>query len=100
MWKKKFVYICSKDWYDTVLSIGTGKQFVRMNNMQKVYIPFSKYNAYGVPAKGYDFINVPTGRYQESSFGSFQIYNRVNIPYTTDKNPDYIFLVKGNFNQY
>lgn len=102
-WTKKLIYICSKDWYDTVLAIGTGKQFIRMNNMKRVYIPFSKTNAQGVPKNGFESINVPTGRYMHSNTIpnlSWQIYRTEQVPYSKDSSPDFMFFVKGEFNQY
>ena len=27
-WQKKLVYVCNKDWYNTVLALGTGKQSI------------------------------------------------------------------------
>lgn len=100
-WEKKLVYICSKDWYDTVLSIGVGKQFVRMYNMQKVYIPFIKDNAYGVPKTGVENRDIPTGKfYCSDRFDiSWQRYKKVQFPYSIGKDTDYIFLVKGDFKQ-
>lgn len=101
-WTKKLVYVCSKEWYDTVLSIGTGKQFVRMNNMKKVYIPFSKDNAQGVPKCGFESRYLPTGKsyYSELLGRDFEKYAYKQFPYSTSPNPDFLFLVKGDFNQY
>lgn len=102
-WTKKYIYICSKDWYDTVLAIGTGKQFVRMNNMKRVYIPFGKVNARGIPKSGFETIQVPTGKYIYSEIipdFSYQIYRTEQVPYSEASNPDFMFFVKGEFNQY
>lgn len=101
-WQKKLVYVCSKDWYDTVLAIGTGKQFVRMNNMKKVYIPFGKDNAQGVPKCGFESRYLPTGKsyYSELLGRDFEKYAYKQFPYSTSPNPDFIFLVKGDFKQY
>lgn len=99
-WTKKPVYICSKDWYDTVLAIGTGKQFIRMNNMKKVYIPFSRVNAQGVPKNGFGTIQVPTGRYIYTPDFSWQIYRTEQVPYSSSSSPDFMFFVKGEFTQY
>jgi len=102
-WTKKHIYICSKDWYDTVLAIGTGKQFVRMNNMKRIYIPFSKDNAQGIPKNGFETVEVPTGKYIHSeNFPdlSWQIYRTEQIPYSKKSNPDFMFFVKGEFDQY
>lgn len=101
-WEKKLIYICSKDWYDTVLAIGTGKQFVRMNNMKKVYIPFSKDNAQGVPRCGFESKHLPSGKsyYSELLRRDFEKYECKQFPYSTSPNPDFIFLVKGDFKQY
>lgn len=101
-WEKKLIYVCSKDWYDTVLSIGTGRQFVRMNTMHKVYIPFSKDNAQGVPRCGFEARNEPSGkRYYSSSLGiDWELWRTVHYPYSKQKDPDFLFLVKGEFNQY
>ena len=100
-WIKKPIYICSKDWYDTVLAIGTGKQFVRMNNMKRVYIPFSKVNAQGIPKGGFETVEIPTGKYMQ--YGpdlNWQIYRTEQIPYSKSSNPDFMFFVKGEFDQY
>ena len=102
-WNKKPIYICSKDWYDTVLAIGTGKQFIRMNNMKRVYIPFSKDKAQGVPKNGFETVQIPTGRYMYSETVpnlSWQIYRTEQVPYTKASNPDFMFFVKGEFDQY
>lgn len=101
-WTKKLVYVCSKDWYNTVLTIGTGKQFVKMNNMHKVYIPFSKDNAYGVPKNGFESRNVPSEKkYYSSILGrDINIYETVHYPYSKERDPDFLFLVKGDFKQY
>lgn len=102
-WTKKPIYICSKDWYNTVLAIGTGKQFIRMNNMKRVYIPFSKVNAQGVPRNGFETVEVPTGRYVYSKITpnfSWQIYRTEQVPYSKCSSPDFMFFVKGEFNQY
>lgn len=99
---KKLVYVCSKEWYDTVLSIGTGKQFVRMNNMKKVYIPFSKDNAQGVPKCGFESKTIPSGKFYHSERYNmdWEKYQTIQYPYSTDSNPDFLFLVKGDFKQY
>ena len=102
-WTKKPIYICSRDWYNTVLAIGTGKQFIRMNNMKRVYIPFSKVNAQGIPKSGFESINVPTGKYLYSKIYpdfSWQIYRTEQIPYSKTSNPYFMFFVKGEFDQY
>ena len=102
-WVKKPIYICSKDWYNTVLAIGTGKQFIRMNSMHRVYIPFNKVNAQGVPKNGFETVHIPTGRYMYSNTVpdlSWQIYRTEQIPYSKASNPDFMFFVKGEFNQY
>ena len=102
-WTKKPIYICSKDWYNTVLAIGTGKQFIRMYNMKRVYIPFGKVNAQGVPKNGFEIIQVPTGRYMYSNTipdCSWQIYRTEQIPYSQCSNPDFMFFIKGEFDQY
>jgi hypothetical protein len=102
-WTKKPIYICSKDWYDTVLAIGTGKQFIRMNNMKRVYIPFSKVKAQGVPKNGFETVEVPTGKYMYSKTYpdfSWQIHRTEQVPYSKESNPDFMFFVKGEFNQY
>jgi len=102
-WTKKLIYICSKDWYNTVLTIGTGKQFVRMNNMKRVYIPFSKINVQGIPKNGFETVHVPTGKYMHSNTIpnlSWQIYRTEHIPYSKSSSPDFMFFVKGEFNQY
>lgn len=102
-WTKKPIYICSKDWYDTVLAIGTGKQFIRMNNMKRVYIPFSKVNAQGIPKGGFETVQVPTGTYIYSEtipHFSYQIYRTEQVPYSKESNPDFMFFVKGEIDQY
>ena len=102
-WVKKQIYICSKDWYNTVLAICTGKQFIRMNNMKRVYIPFNKINVQGIPKNGFEIVQVPTGKYVYSKITpdlSWQIYRTEQVPYTEAYNPDFMFFVKGEFSQY
>ena len=102
-WTKKPIYICSKDWYNTVLAIGIGKQFIRMNNMKRVYIPFSKDKAQGVPKNGFETVEVPTGKYMYSKtypYFSWQIHRTEQVPYSKASNPYFMFFVKGEFDQY
>lgn len=101
-WEKKLVYICSKDWYDTVLAIGTGKQFIKMSNMKRIYIPFSKTNAQGVPRCGFESgMELSGKRYYSSSLGmDWDIWKTVHYPYSKQGDPDFLFFVKGDFKQY
>lgn len=103
-WTLVPIFITNKDWYDTVLSIGIGKEYVKYSNMTKIGIRLPKYNnqsysdiAVGVPNSGYDIIYEKTGRSVKLSDGYlWDIERPVQIPYTfrSDK-ADYIFLAKG-----
>ena len=71
--------------------------------MKRVYIPFSKDKAQGVPKNGFETIQVPTWKYMYSETVpnlSWQIYRTEQIPYTKASNPDFMFFVKGEFDQY
>lgn len=94
-WIKTPVYICSKEWYDTVMALGVGKQYLKMSNMCRVIIPFTKGDAVGIPERGFDTKNVPTGHMIQTSFGEYEKYEKRQFPYTTlSYKADYIFLVK------
>ena len=98
------VFITNKDWYDTVMQIGFGKEYVKYSNMTRINISLPKYNnwaysdrAAGVPNRGYDIIYEKTGHSVELSNGYlWDIERPVQIPYTfRPDNADYIFLAKG-----
>lgn len=100
-WIKTPVYICSKEWYDTVMQLGEGRQFVNMYNMTRIPISFPKINAKGVPARGFTSIDVPTGKKYHSKYLDFdwEISKSQHFPYTTyASEADYIFLVKNTDN--
>lgn len=104
------VFITNKDWYDTVLSIGFGKEYVKYSNMTKIAIELSKYKewnysdrAYGVPKRGFTTIYEKTGHSVELPNGLlWDIERPVHIPYTFRMDEaDFIFLVKGlNWKEY
>lgn len=103
-WTLVPIFITNKDWYDTVVSIGIGKEYVKYSNMTKIGINLPKYNnwnysdrAYGVPNRGYDTVYEKTGRSVELSNGYlWDIERPVHIPYTfRPDEADYIFLAKG-----
>lgn len=94
-WIKVPVYICSKEWYNLVLTYGIGNKYVKMSNMARVLIHFNKDTAAGIHRTGYTTKQVPTGRSHEVFGHLFEIYDDVRIPYsTTDYKSDYIFLTK------
>ena len=104
------IFITNKDWYDTVMQIGFGKEYVKYSNMSKITINLPKYNnwaysdrAVGVPNRGYDIIYEKTGHSVELANGYlWDIERPVQIPYTfRPDNADYIFLTKGlNWDSY
>lgn len=104
------VFITNKDWYDTVLSIGFGKEYVKYSNMTKIAIDLPKYKewnysdrAYGVPKRGFATIYEKTGRSVELLNGYlWDIERPVQVPYTFRMDDaDFIFLVKGlNWKEY
>lgn len=103
-WALSPVFITNKDWYDTVMQIGFGKEYIKYSNITRINISLPKYNnwaysdnAVGVPNKGYDIIYEKTGHSIELSNGYlYDIQRPVQIPYTfRDGNADYIFLAKG-----
>ena len=98
------VFITNKDWYDTVIQIGFGKEYVKYSNMTRIIISLPKYNnwtysdrAAGVPNRGYDTIYEKTGHSVELGNGYlWDIERPVQIPYTfRPDSADYIFLAKG-----
>ena len=94
-WIKTPVYICSKEWYDTVMTLGVGKQYLKMSNMRRVIIPFTKDNAVGIPEEGYATKYILTGHIIQTSFGDYEKQEKKQFPYTTlSDEADYIFLVK------
>lgn len=96
-WALTPVYVCNKEWYSTLLELGIGKKYVKISNMNRVVINFSKDTARGVKKNGYSFKDVYTGKKTHTSFGDVEIPKRVRIPYsTTDYDSDYIFLAKGD----
>ena len=71
--------------------------------MKRIYIPFSKVNAQGIPKNGFETVNVPTGKYVYSKIVpnlSWQIYRTEQVPYSKAPSPDFMFFVKSEFNQY
>lgn len=103
-WKLIPVLMTNKDWYDTVMSIGFGKEYVKYSNMTKIAIDLPKYKewnysdrAYGVPKRGFDTIYEKTGHSVELANGFLlDIERPVQIPYTfRPDEADYIFLAKG-----
>ena len=70
--------------------------------MKKVYIPFSKDNAQGVPRCGFESRMEPSGKkYYSSTLGfDWDIWKTVHYPYSKQRDPDFLFLVKGDFKQY
>lgn len=96
-WVLTPVYVCSKEWYSTLLELGIGKKYVKISNMSRVFINFSKDTAHGVNKNGYSFKDVYTGKKTHTSFGDIEIPKRVRIPYSTSEyDSDYIFLAKGD----
>lgn len=99
------VLITSKDWYDTVMSVGFGKEYVKYSNMTRVAISIPKeYPEYyctediaGVPSKGYDTLYVKTGKSIELSNGfTWDLEKQIQLPYTFRRDSaDYIFLANG-----
>jgi hypothetical protein len=102
-WELAPVYIVNKEWYNMVLSMGVGKEYVKYSNMTQVNIPLPKIEQYlwsgcakGVPAKGYDNVSVKTGKVFDLGNGfTWEKEKTVQIPYTFRDNTDYIFLTKG-----
>lgn len=103
-WKLIPVLMTNKDWYDTVISIGFGKEYIKYSNMTRINIDLPKYKnwnysdrACGVPRRGFDTIYEKTGHAVELANGYlWDIERAVHIPYTfRQENADYIFLVKG-----
>jgi hypothetical protein len=109
-WELTPIYIVNKEWYNMVLSIGVGKEYVKYSNMSKVRIHIPKANRYlwsdsivGVPKVGYDTCYVETGEILDLNNGlAWQKQQAIQVPYTfTYENADYIFLAKGfNWSKY
>lgn len=101
-WEPVPVYIVNKEWYDMVMSMGVGKEYVKYSNMSQISIPMPRIERYlwsgyakGVPAKGYDIIYVKTGKVLDLDNGlTWEKEKTVQIPYTFRDNTDYIFLTK------
>lgn len=94
-WIKAPVYVCSKEWYNLVLTYGVGKRYIKMNNMVRIHIHFNKYIGVGVPKNGYENRSIPTGN--TIYIGGFETQEYKNVKYsytTTDWTADYIFLTK------
>lgn len=99
------VFITNKDWYETVMQIGFGKEYVKYSNMTNIAISVpTSHPGYwhsediaGVPNVGYDIIYEKTGKTLELMDGHvWELERPVQIPYTCSRDKaDYIFLVKG-----
>lgn len=105
-WKGKWqlvpVFITNKDWYETVMQIGFGKEYVKYSNMTNITISIPKSRSgysedvVGVPSRGYEIVYKRTGKSVEFNGYTFELERPVQMSYTTRKeNADYIFLVKG-----
>lgn len=108
-WRGKWclipIFITNKDWYDTVIQIGFGKEHIKYSNMTRIAISVPKersgyYNSediVGVPSRGYETIYEKTGRSIEMSNGyTWDLEQPIHIPYTFRRDSaDYIFLAKG-----
>ena len=101
-WELAPVYIVNKEWYNMVMSIGVGKEYVKYSNMSQISIAMPRIDRYpwsgyakGVPARGYDNVYVNTGKVLDLGNGlTWEKYKTVQIPYTFGDEADYIFLTK------
>lgn len=104
-WELIPVFITNKDWYETVMQIGFGKEYVKYSNMTNIAISvptshpgyWHSEDVVGVPNRGYDIIYEKTGKTLNLMNGyTWELERSVQIPYTCSRDrADYIFLVKG-----
>ena len=105
IWKLVPVFITNKDWYETVMQIGFGKEYVKYSNMTNIAISipgsrpgyWNSEDVVGVPNRGYEIIYEKTGKTVELLNGcTWELERPIKMSYTNRReNADYIFLVKG-----